>query len=41
MFHLFGLGFYALIQQADTDVGEHALDDTLCDPDMAKQGLRI
>lgn len=35
----FGLGFYALIQQANTDVGDHALADTLCDPDMAKQGF--
>ncbi|TCN48686.1 hypothetical protein EV665_101423 [Shinella granuli] len=35
----FGLGFYALIQQANTEVGDHALADTLCDPDMAKQGF--
>ena len=35
----FGLGFYALIQQANTDVGDHELADTLCDPDMAKRGF--
>ena len=35
----FGLGFYALIQQANTEVGEHELADTLCDPDLAKQGF--
>lgn len=35
----FGLGFYALIQQANTDVGEHELEDTLCDPEMVKRGF--
>lgn len=35
----FGLGFYALIQQANTDVGDHDLADTLCDPDLVKQGF--
>lgn len=35
----FGLGFYALIQQANTDVGDHELADTLCDPDLVKRGF--
>lgn len=35
----FGLGFYALIQQANTEVGDHELADTLCDPDLVKQGF--
>ena len=35
----FGLGFYALIQQANTEVGNHELADTLCDPDLVKQGF--
>ncbi len=35
----FGLGFYALIQQANTEVGSHELGDTLCDPDLVKQGF--
>lgn len=35
----FGFGFYALIQQANTDVGDHELEDTLCDPDLVKQGF--
>ncbi|WP_439616295.1 hypothetical protein [Shinella sp.] len=35
----FGLGFYALIQQANTDVGDHELADTLCDPALVKQGF--
>ena len=35
----FGLGFYALIHQANTEVGDHELEDTLCDPDLVKQGF--
>lgn len=35
----FGLGFYALIQQANTEVGDHELADTLCDPDLVKRGF--
>lgn len=35
----YGLGFYALIQQANTEVGDHTLRDTLCDPAMVKQGF--
>ncbi|MDX3975709.1 hypothetical protein [Shinella sp.] len=35
----FGYGFYALIQQANTDVGDHELADTLCDPALVKQGF--
>ncbi|WP_119256027.1 hypothetical protein [Shinella zoogloeoides] len=35
----FGLGFYALIHQANTDVGDHQLADTLCDPALVKQGF--
>jgi len=35
----FGLGFYALIQQANTEVGSHELGDTLCDPALVKQGF--
>ncbi len=35
----FGLGFYALIYQSNTEVGSHELADTLCDPDLVKQGF--
>lgn len=35
----FGYGFYALIQAANTEVGEHELEDTLCDPALVKQGF--
>ncbi|MFK0206332.1 hypothetical protein [Agrobacterium sp. NPDC090283] len=35
----FGLGFYALIQQANTEVGDHELAGTLCDPALVKQGF--
>lgn len=35
----FGFGFYALIQQANTEVGDHELADTLCDPDLVKRGF--
>lgn len=35
----FGYGFYALIQAANTEVGEHEIEDTLCDPALVKQGF--
>jgi len=35
----FGYGFYALVQQTNTDVGDHEFDDTLCDPALVKQGF--
>ncbi|UDF28945.1 UNVERIFIED_ORG: hypothetical protein LHK14_15680 [Roseateles sp. XES5] len=35
----YGFGFYALIQQANTEVGDHELQDTLCDPDLVKRGF--
>lgn len=35
----FGYGFYALIQAANTEVGEHEIEDTLCDPVLVKQGF--
>lgn len=35
----FGLGFYALIHQANTEVGSHEPGDTLCDPALVKRGF--
>lgn len=35
----YGYGFYAWIQQANTEVGAHELSDTLCDPELVKRGF--
>lgn len=35
----FGRGLYALIQQSNTDVGEHELEHTLCEPQLVKEGF--
>lgn len=35
----YGYGLYALIQQANTEVGDHEFEQTLCDPELVKLGF--